>query len=686
MKTPHRKRSLQTQILSAIIVAGCIPALLVAVAAYRSSASLNDALIEKSHQVTVDLTDKVERNLFERYGDVQAFGTNEVVHDRDSWYQVGSEKNRIAAAANTYVRLYGIYPLAILVDLEGRVIAVNDRDLAGNLIDTAWIYEKNYRDAPWFQPTLKGEFLKSPLLDGTYVQDLSIDADVIRATQGTGAVIGYAAPFRDRQGNVVGIWYNAADFGLVGNILQETYAGLEHDGMADTAITLINRDGQILLEFDPSNRGGSTDVVFDPATMLKVSLVELGHEAAKAAVAGGEGVMKAFNPRLGRVEYVAHVRSKGALGYSGLGWSTLVAIPERTAMAALTSQLWQVGGILAASLTILGVGAWFLARALALPLVRSLDGVRANGAGVAGIAAQTTAASVKLSESASEQAASLEETSASIEELSSMTRLNAESAQKARGAAQEARQCADAGAERMKSMQTSMDSIAQASHDITKILKTIDEIAFQTNILALNAAVEAARAGEAGAGFAVVADEVRALAQRSAAAAKETAEKIEGSTSRSQEGARLSTDVAKDFQQIQQRVRDLEHLITEIANASHEQSEGITQVNIAMAEMDKVTQANAATAEEGAASAEELNAAATELAEQVAVAMQRIGGRRANDHLGRGGDPLPGGRRKDDPKARTNPAPAAPKASSGSGFLDRRPAKSNDRTIPAAAR
>lgn len=686
MKTPKRKRSLQTQILYAIIVAGCIPALLVAMAAYRSSASLNDALIEKFHQVTVDLTDKVERNLFERYGDVQAFGTNEVVHDRDSWYQVGSEKNRIAAAANTYVKLYGIYPLSILVDLEGRVIAVNDRDLAGNPVDSAWLYEKNFRDAPWFKPTLNGEFLKSPLLDGTYVQDLYIDQDVVRATNGTGAVIGYAAPFRDREGKVVGIWYNAADFGLVATILQETYAGLKHDGMEDTAITLIDRDGRILLEFDPSNRGGNTDVVLDPTTMLKVNLVELGHAAAKAAVAGEEGVIKATNPRLNRVEYVAHVRSKGALGYSGLGWSTLVAIPEPTAMAALTSQLWQVGAILAASLAILGVGAWFLARALALPLVRSLDDVRANGASVAGIAAQTTASSVQLSESASEQAASLEETSASIEELSSMTRLNAESAQKARSAAQETRQCADAGSDRMKSMQVAMDAIAQASHDITKILKTIDEIAFQTNILALNAAVEAARAGEAGAGFAVVADEVRALAQRSAAAAKETAEKIEGSTSRSQEGARLSADVAKDFQQIQQRVRDLEHLITEIANASHEQSEGITQVNLAMAEMDKVTQANAATAEEGAASAEELNSAATELSEQVAVAMQHIGGRRVNDHLGRGGDPKTGGRRKDDPKTHAAAIPASPKASSGPGFIDRRPGKSNERTIHASAR
>ncbi|HEY0968818.1 MAG TPA: methyl-accepting chemotaxis protein [Opitutaceae bacterium] len=680
MNTPKSKRSLQTQILIAIIVAGGIPALLIATAAYRSSRHLNDALIEKFHQVTVDLTDKVERNLFERYGDVQAFGTNEVVHDRASWYVVGSEKNRIAAAANTYVKLYGIYPLALLVDLDGRVIAVNDRDLAGNPIDSAWLYEKNFRDAPWFKPAVAGEFLKSSTLDGTYVQDLHIDADVIRATGGTGAVIGYAAPFRDENGQVAGIWYNAADFGLVGTILQETYAGMKHDEMPDAAITLLDHAGRILVEYDPADHGGNTDIALDPSTMLKVNLVELGHPAAKAAIAGEEGVMLATNPRLNREEYVVHVRSKGALGYAGLKWSVLVSIPERTANATLREQLWQVAGIFAASLALLGIGAWYLARALALPLVRSLDQVRENGASVAGIAAQTTAASVKLSESASEQAASLEETSASIEELSGMTRLNAESAQKARTAAEEARRCADAGADRMQSMQAAMDAIASASHDITKILKTIDEIAFQTNILALNAAVEAARAGEAGAGFAVVAEEVRALAQRSAAAAKETADKIEGSTSRSQEGTQLTTAVAGDFRQIQQRVRDLEQLITEIANASREQSEGITQVNLAVAEMDKVTQANASTAEEGAASAEELNHAATELSQQVAAAMQHIGGRRKNDVRGEAGAVRSGGRRRTDPKGRAGDAAAS------AGFPDRRSGRSHEAKPAVAAR
>ena len=225
--------------------------------------------------------------------------------------------------------------------------------------------------------------------------------------------------------------------------------------------------------------------------------------------------------------------------------------------------------------------------------------------------------STLLADGASQQAASIEETSASLEEMASMTRRNAEAATNAKQIAGETRAAVDNGAAGMKRMTTAMDGIKTSSAEISKIIKTIDEIAFQTNILALNAAVEAARAGEAGAGFAVVAEEVRALAQRSATAAKETAEKIEAALLKSNEGATTSVEVAGMLTLIVDQVRKMDALVGEIATASAEQSEGLGQITKAMTQMDAVTQSNAATADESASAARELSSQSKQLGEAV---------------------------------------------------------------------
>jgi methyl-accepting chemotaxis protein len=246
----------------------------------------------------------------------------------------------------------------------------------------------------------------------------------------------------------------------------------------------------------------------------------------------------------------------------------------------------------------------------------------------AAAANQVSSSSQSLAEGASEQAASLEETSASLEEISSMTKKNAESAAMAKTLANETRGAAETGVASMTAMKQAMDAIKDSSSSIAKIVKTIDEIAFQTNILALNAAVEAARAGEAGAGFAVVADEVRSLAQRSAQSAKETATKIEESVSRSEHGVQLSAKVALGFEEIVVKARKVDELVAEIATASNEQNQGIGQVSTAVSQMDKVTQANAAGAEETASASEELNAQAEIMRDSVRSLQQLVDGSR----------------------------------------------------------
>jgi methyl-accepting chemotaxis protein len=257
-------------------------------------------------------------------------------------------------------------------------------------------------------------------------------------------------------------------------------------------------------------------------------------------------------------------------------------------------------------------GVWF-ARTISRPIVRAIGGIRGSCEHIEAAAAQVSDASRALAEGTTEQASALEETGASLEEMAGMTSGNAENASKANGLAGLAREAADIGASDMQAMSAAMDAIKRSSDDSAKIIKTIDEIAFQTNILALNAAVEAARAGEAGMGFAVVAEEVRSLAQRSAAAAKETAAKIEAAVGKAAEGVEISGKVAFRLNEIVDKVRQVDALVGSVANASREQSQGVAQINGAVSQMEKVVQANAAGAEESASASGELVAQATAL-------------------------------------------------------------------------
>jgi methyl-accepting chemotaxis protein len=281
-------------------------------------------------------------------------------------------------------------------------------------------------------------------------------------------------------------------------------------------------------------------------------------------------------------------------------------------------------GVLATLLASASVGG-LIVRRTNRRLNQVVESVDQTGGAIASASAHVAQASQSLAEGATEQAASLEETSAALEELSSMTQRNAENAETAKQLASQTRIAADQGATDMQEMTSAMDAIKDSSDNIAKIIKTIDEIAFQTNLLALNAAVEAARAGDAGMGFAVVADEVRNLAQRSAVAARETSQKIEDSITRSAHGVVISGKVATRLNEIVAKARHVDELISEIASASREQSQGIGQINIAMRQMDQVTQANAAGAEESAAAAEELRAQAAVLNGTVGDLLKLVG-------------------------------------------------------------
>jgi len=245
-------------------------------------------------------------------------------------------------------------------------------------------------------------------------------------------------------------------------------------------------------------------------------------------------------------------------------------------------------------------------RSITNSLGRMMHGLVRSAQEMASESQHVSSSSQSLAEGSTEQAAAIEETSSSLEEMASMTKQNAANVSQADALSDETKTSADSCSNIMQEMAAAIGQVSEASQETQKIVKTIDEIAFQTNLLALNAAVEAARAGEAGAGFAVVADEVRNLALRAADAARNTTGQIENISHKIDEAMEMVFKTIDEFAKVDENTGKVSELLAEISAASSEQSQGIEQINLSVAEMDKVVQQNAANAEESASASEQI--------------------------------------------------------------------------------
>ena len=424
-------------------------------------------------------------------------------------------------------------------------------------------------------------------------------------------------------------------------------AGVLNAAEADMA---VGQRGLIMFTYakDSSRAGTAKQHFRESAESARKALAELGpilvSEEGKQLVSHMEATFALWLPAYSEVEQLADagnpdgatkvLTEKLAQHYIALGEDCrkLVALEVRHLNEQRQSARDQVASSRWIMLLLVALGV--AVTAVALGIVRGANSSLRQSATellegsrqVAAAAGQVAAASQSLAQGTSEQAATLEETSSSTTELTAITRRNAENTRSVSGLMTEtARRVGDAN-HNLEEMVQSMKDINSSSEKISKIIRVIDEIAFQTNILALNAAVEAARAGEAGMGFAVVADEVRNLAHRSAQAAKDTAALIEESIAKSNEGNKKLQLVAGSIQQVTSGATQVKALVDEVDVGSQEQARGIEQIASAVIQMETVTQRSAASAEESAAASEELAAQAHALYDIVERVRKLVGG------------------------------------------------------------
>lgn len=650
-----------TKLVCMLLAFAAVPMAIIGYVVETSFNDIKEQAATRFQDSAVTIADKIDRNLFERYGDVQAFGLNRITANRDSWYK-DSNNNKITAAMNQYVQTYGIYYLTIMVDTEGKVIAVNNKNASGESLNTSGIFNKNFSNTAWFRALKSQQYTTrmpftapgNDISSGTFIEDLHIDNDVKSTYPGDdGMVLGFSSPVYDN-GKLIGFWSNRTKFSLVEEIIQQAYRELKANGYAGSEITLLDSVGKIIVDYDPKTKG-SESVVHDlENVVMKFNLASKNVEAAVKAVNGESGRMYAFHARKKINQAAGYAHLKGALGFPGMNWSVLVRVPEEEAapwLLAIENKLMMIIILCVVVCSIFGL---FVGKRVVLVLQNIVTAAKSAADGdltsridvkskdefgelsrafnnmmerisavvadvstgsdmIKSAAREVARGSMDLSQRTEEQASSLEETASSMEEMTSSVKQNADNAAQADQLAQNARQEAEKGGEVVSQAVNAMSEINESSNKIAEIISVVEEIAFQTNLLALNAAVEAARAGEQGRGFAVVATEVRSLAGRSSDASKDIKSLIEASVKKVKIGSELVNKSGQTLDEIVTGVKKVSDIVAEISASSQEQASGVEQVNKAVVGMDEMTQQNAALVEESASASKSMEDQAIEL-------------------------------------------------------------------------
>ena len=601
------------------------------------------------------LSEAIAAQFYERYHEVQAFARNAVFLSNDHSLAVET--------LNQYSEMHGIYDLIMVVDTKGKLIAVNSKGSDGNEIKSQALYQKSFADAPWFKAVMNGQTTddKENGLTGTFFEDVQNDSSVNSVLGGEHLGSGFSAALKNAKGEVAGVVTVRASSRWFETAFHELYSNLKSDGYPSSVLSMVNRDGVLIFEYtsDPHS-SKQDDTKYDWSVLLKYNPGKSGNAAAEQLVEGKSGAVVQVSARTHVEQLTGYTPIINPKFVEKIGWGILVRDSREEAMATLTHARNLFYLIFGLVMALACAVAYFFSASLAKSLTALASRLSHGSTEVATAASQISNASSELSDAATEQASAIQETAASIDEVSAMVKKSSENAMQSQKVSKGSRELAEQGQTQVQEMlhairdiSTSntaiMNQVEEGNRQIAEIVKVIAEIGnktkvindivFQTKLLSFNASVEAARAGEHGKGFAVVAEEVGNLASMSGNAAKEISsmlessiQKVEGIVSETKNrveglvvdgkakveiGKKTAEKCGAALNSILEAVQDVDGMVGEIASASHEQAQGVSEINKAINQLDQVTHQNTAVAQQAASSAEALSAQSSELKQMV---------------------------------------------------------------------
>ena len=593
-------RSLRSKLVVCFGVTVALGLTAVAALSYRQSRATLWKNAEASlGQQAFALADKIDRNLFERYGDVQAFA-----------FHPGARggQGQATAAANFFMQAYGLYDLAVVADRDGRIVAANTVNFEGKPVDTRALIGRSVKGEEWFEACMGGRIRKGE----SYVSDLREDAMVAETYRQRGLAMNFAAPVFDEAGNVVRVWSNRASWERITRQITREHLAAAGGEKTSVRVKMVNKAGQVIEDAEE-------------ASILRVNLATEGSAAAKAVINGRDGFSEEQNNK--GVNYlVGYVAEKGYGPYKGNGWGVLIWQETAEAGAAASELGWFIGGIgLVIALVCIGIAA-LLAKNVSEPLEEAMRVIEAVGGGdlsqriavksedevgrlgaafnrmvermratitmirshshgvgesgdeIAGLSRQMAQAAVATSSQANVVSAASEEISTTISMLASSSTEMMSSIQEISRNTAQASHIAQTAVTSARNTNLIMTKLESSSTEVGKVVQLINSIAEQTNLLALNATIEAARAGDAGKGFAVVAHEVKALAEQTAKATEEIESRI-GAIRSDSKGAVAA------IEQVTRVIEEINQISTTIAAAVEEQTATTNQISRSMEEV-----------------------------------------------------------------------------------------------------